>query len=180
MTYFVLYKNWRLLIKLGDRFYVSTKCSYCNELNEDIYISPTSGFITFTCEKCGKESFVGVELNTNTTCKKLEETTYNDIYDSISSSANFMDEDQIKSYSKQLFNDIKSKINDVGGFNMAKETETKEQEPSTESEPETSDETEEDSDDSDEIEDEDSDGEEEELVTDEVEEVVDTESADSE
>lgn len=41
---------------MGDRYYLNPKCPFCGHIeDEEYYYAPTCGFLTHTCEKCGKE-----------------------------------------------------------------------------------------------------------------------------
>ena len=105
---------------MGERLYLTNvKCAYCGEVQKDeVYYAPTCGDVCSTCEKCNKEFFIKTELNINIISKKLEDTTYEDIYKVTEESANFMSEDMIKDYSLELFKHIKGKLNNMEVIKM--------------------------------------------------------------
>lgn len=91
---------------MGDRYELNLKCAYCNSLQKEfVYYAPTCGFITFECDKCKKKNFI----NSNLKAIKIEEITYEEVYNCVSDTTNFMDEKQIENYSKQLFKELKRK-----------------------------------------------------------------------
>ena len=88
---------------MGDRYELIRNCIYCGKTDYEIWYAPTSGFITFKCEKCKKENFITSDLKV----KKMEGLTYEDVEDAVSSASNMMDDKQIKEYTKQLFKQLK-------------------------------------------------------------------------
>jgi hypothetical protein len=55
---------------MGDRYIVSLKCAGCGIKNEDIYYSPSCGFTTFTCTKCGEKNKINYCFSTSIQEKK--------------------------------------------------------------------------------------------------------------
>lgn len=90
---------------MGDRYELIRDCVYCGETEKEVYYAPTSGFITFKCEKCKKENFITSDLKV----KKVEEITYDEVEDAISSTSNFMNDKQIRDYAKQVYNKFHQK-----------------------------------------------------------------------
>jgi phage FluMu protein Com len=91
---------------MGDRYELNLKCAYCNRLQDEwVYYAPTCGFITFKCDKCKKTNFIHSIFKAG----KIEELTYEEVYNCISDTTNFMDEKQVIAYSKQLFNKLRRK-----------------------------------------------------------------------
>ena len=88
---------------MGDRYELVRACVYCGKVDDEIWYAPTSGFITFKCEKCHKENFITSDLKV----KKMEDMTYEDVYDAVSFTSNFMDDKQVENYAKEMFNKIK-------------------------------------------------------------------------
>jgi len=88
---------------MGYRYELIKNCVYCKETNDDIYYAPTCGFLTFKCKKCEKENFITSIF----TIKKIEDITYDDIYDSVSMASNIMNEEQIESYAEEIYENIK-------------------------------------------------------------------------
>ena len=125
---------------MGERLYLTNvKCAYCGEVQKDeVYYAPTCGDVCSTCEKCNKEFFIKTELNINIISKKLEDTTYEDIYKVTEESANFMSEDMIKDYSLELFKHIKGKLNNMEVIKMEEQENETSILPDTETEIDTS------------------------------------------
>jgi len=89
---------------MGDRYELIKNCVYCGTLHEDVYYAPTCGFLTFTCDKCGKQNFI--VHDSNFTVKKMEDITYDDIHNAISQASNMMNEEQIKSCADETWNNL--------------------------------------------------------------------------
>ena len=86
---------------MGDRYELTKNCVYCNHINSCWY-APTCNSVTFTCEKCGKENFI--VSDEDFTVKKIEDVTYDDVYNAISSASNMMDEKQIRNCADEMWN----------------------------------------------------------------------------
>ena len=58
---------------MGDRYYLDVTCPFCkhkqdgngDEMFQGVWYAPTSGFMTYDCEKCGKtidlEKYSGID-----------------------------------------------------------------------------------------------------------------------
>lgn len=90
---------------MGDRYELILDCTYCGKQNEDIWYAPTSGSMTFKCEKCGKINFIKSDLK----AYKVENIKYEDVEDAISSTSNMMDDKIIKRVSREFYNKFKIK-----------------------------------------------------------------------
>ncbi len=88
---------------MGDRYELIKDCVYCGKTDDRIWYAPTSGFLTFKCDKCKKENFITSDFEV----KKIEEVTYEEVYDTLAFTSTMMDEKQIKDYAKQLFKQLK-------------------------------------------------------------------------
>lgn len=84
---------------MGDRYELVRNCIYCGEVEEEVYYAPTCGFLTFKCQKCGKENFITEDLKV----KKMEDVTYDDVYWAVCNASNMMDEKMIKRYARETF-----------------------------------------------------------------------------
>lgn len=88
---------------MGDRYELSVKCTYCKELNGDIWYAPTCGATTFRCFKCKRLNFI----TSGFVAKKVKDLVFEDVLDAISSASNMMSEEQIKACAKEEFKKIK-------------------------------------------------------------------------
>lgn len=44
---------------MGNRYYLTIHCPWCNHTNEDIYFAPTSEMTSFNCPNCGNRVCIG-------------------------------------------------------------------------------------------------------------------------
>ena len=50
---------------MGDRYTLTMKCPRCGHEDDDVWYAPTSGFMTWECQKCNKvvdlEEYSGID-----------------------------------------------------------------------------------------------------------------------
>ena len=60
---------------MGDRYFLTIKCSKCGVVDNDVYYAPTCGFTEYTC-KCGQildlQKYTGISYEDASTQKKIE------------------------------------------------------------------------------------------------------------
>ena len=93
---------------MGDRYELIKDCVYCGALKEDIWYAPTCGFLTFICNKCGKENFIVSDKDF--TVKKIADVTYDDVHSAISQASNMMNEKQIEACANNTWNNLLKKL----------------------------------------------------------------------
>jgi len=86
---------------MGNRYELIRDCVYCGKTDDGVYYAPTCNFFTFTCEKCGRKNFITSDLKV----KKMEEVTYEDIYEAVSMASNMMSDKQIEDYAKGIYSE---------------------------------------------------------------------------
>lgn len=94
------------MIKIGDRYELNVKCSYCNEKNLCWY-APTCCSDVFKCNKCGKNNFITTEFK----AMKIENLSLEDIEDGFINTSNYgWSEEEITRMCEDRFNQIKEMI----------------------------------------------------------------------
>ncbi len=88
---------------MGDRYELIKDCVYCGETEEDCWYAPTCNSFGFTCKKCKRYNFIATDFEV----KKIEDVTYEEIYDTLAFTSNMMDEKMIKSCAKEFYDNLK-------------------------------------------------------------------------
>ena len=60
---------------MGDRFSFDIKCANCGKINY-AYYAESSGFMSFTCEKCKKINWISMGFTARIVSKKKEKELY--------------------------------------------------------------------------------------------------------
>ena len=60
---------------MGDRYYLTINCVYCNEPNPDVYYAPTCSIDVFKCRRCNKRNFITLNFK----AKKIEDVKLKDV-----------------------------------------------------------------------------------------------------
>lgn len=84
---------------MGDRIDGSWNCVHCGVTEEEVWYAPTCNSFGFRCQKCGKYNFITTDLEV----KKVEDVTYDDVYQAVNNASTMMDEKQIKSVAEEFY-----------------------------------------------------------------------------
>lgn len=89
---------------MGDRYILVLNCTYCNQIDDDVWYAPTCGSETFICKKCKKINFITQDFKT----KKIKDITYEDIKSGFLNNTNIVwKEEEIKRMCKRRFEELK-------------------------------------------------------------------------
>ena len=90
---------------MGDRYDLSLKCVYCDEVNE-VWYAPTSSSDTFNCKKCNKIHFV----TPNFQAIKIEDATLDMVREGfVNTTTGGLTDAQIENNCREHFKDIQNK-----------------------------------------------------------------------
>ncbi len=89
---------------MGDRYELDCKCAYCGKMNFDIWYAPTCNSLTFECIECKKTNFI----TSNLTTKKLEEVSYDDVFDAVTFTSTMLSDEEIKKIAKETYEKLKN------------------------------------------------------------------------
>jgi hypothetical protein len=90
---------------MGDRYLLTLRCPYCDEINEDIWYAPTCNSMTSTCDYCNETFFIDEKLTT----MKIKDVTYEDVEIAIIYTSNFMDDKLIRKTAREYYKNLKKR-----------------------------------------------------------------------